>query len=132
MPQTLHRSLPLRIVAAIWRALDRLRVEEVERARSYVASQFAPSFQSVAGIANMVGDLVQYNLPASYFNSYTQSVLGVSVADVERVAKQYLGLVMEDYRVEGTERKGRPDRVVDAAAHADEEVAADGRRAAKG
>lgn len=29
--------------------------------------------------------------------------------------KQYLNLVMEDYRVEGTERRGRPDRVVDAA-----------------
>lgn len=33
----------------------------------------------------------------------------------ELTFKQYLGLVMEDYRVEGTERKGRPDRVVDAA-----------------
>ncbi|MEO8107093.1 MAG: serine protease [Actinomycetes bacterium] len=29
--------------------------------------------------------------------------------------KQYLGLVMDDYRVEGTDRRGRPDRVVDAA-----------------
>jgi predicted Zn-dependent peptidase len=65
-------------------------VEEAARARSYIASQFAPAFQSVSGIAGMIGELVQYQLPAAYFNSYTRSVLAVTPAEVERVARQYL------------------------------------------
>jgi predicted Zn-dependent peptidase len=64
--------------------------EEAARARSYIASQFAPAFQSVSGIAGMIGELVQYHLPAGYFNGYTRSVLAVTPAEIERVAKQYI------------------------------------------
>lgn len=64
--------------------------EELERAKSYIASQFAPSFQSVAGIASMLGDLVQYDLPGSYFNEYTRRILGVTKADVERAVARHI------------------------------------------
>ena len=70
--------------------LQPVPAEEAARAASYIASQFAPAFQSVSGIAGMIGELVQYGLPASYFDSYTRNVLAVTPAEIERVAKQYL------------------------------------------
>jgi predicted Zn-dependent peptidase len=70
--------------------LEPVPPEEVARARSYIAAQFAPGFQSVAGIASMLGELVQYRLPAGYFNGYTRSVMAVTPGEVERVARQYL------------------------------------------
>ena len=64
--------------------------DELERAKSFIASQFAPQFQSVAEIASMLAELVLYDLPATYFNDYTRRVLAVTKADAERVARQYI------------------------------------------
>lgn len=64
--------------------------EEVERARNFLAMRFPAGFQSVAGTASRIGELVQYGLPADYFNDYVDNVLAVTRQDVERVARQYL------------------------------------------
>ena len=47
-------------------------------------------FQSVGQIAGQINEIVTYNLPDDYFNSFIQHVLAVTKADVERVAKKYL------------------------------------------
>lgn len=64
--------------------------EEVDRARNFLAMRYPAGFQSVAGIAARLGDMVQYNLPADYFNRYVDNVLAVTKEDVERVARQYV------------------------------------------
>lgn len=64
--------------------------EEVERARNFLAMRYPAGFQSVAGIAGRLGELVQYGLPADYFNRYVANVLAVTDEDVERVARQYI------------------------------------------
>jgi zinc protease len=64
--------------------------EEVDRARNFLAMRYPAGFQSVAGIAGRIADMVQYGLPRSYFNEYVDNVLAVTRADVERVARQYI------------------------------------------
>ena len=64
--------------------------EEVERARNFLAMRYPAGFQSVAGIAARLSDLLQYDLPIDYFNTYVQNVLAVTTADVERVARHYI------------------------------------------
>jgi zinc protease len=64
--------------------------DEVERARNFLAMRYPAGFQSVGGIAGRLADMVIYDLPADYFNRYVDSVLAVTNADVERVARQYI------------------------------------------
>lgn len=67
-----------------------ISADEVERARNFLAMRYPAGFQSVAGIAARMGELVQYDLPADYFNRYVDNVLAVTKEDVERVARQYI------------------------------------------
>lgn len=64
--------------------------EEYQKAKNYLALGYADNFESVAQIAGMLGDMVLYGLPETYFNTYVQNVLGVSREDVERVAREYI------------------------------------------
>lgn len=64
--------------------------DEIDRAKNYLAMGYPSGFQSAAEIAARLADVVQYNLPLDYFNTFTQRVLAVNRADVERVARQYI------------------------------------------
>jgi zinc protease len=64
--------------------------DEVARARNFLAMRYPASFQSVSGLAGRLADMVQYDLPADYFNRYLDNVLAVTRADVERVAREYI------------------------------------------
>jgi predicted Zn-dependent peptidase len=64
--------------------------EELTRAKNYLALGYPDNFQSVGQIAGQLGEVVTYNLPDDYFNTYIQRVQAVTKADVERVAKKYL------------------------------------------
>jgi zinc protease len=64
--------------------------EEIDRARNFLAMRYPASFQSVSDLAGRLADMVQYELPADYFNRYVDNVLAVTRADVERVARQYI------------------------------------------
>jgi zinc protease len=64
--------------------------DEVSRARNFLAMRYPAGFQSVAGIAGRLADIVLYDLPADYFNRYVDNVLAVTPADVERVARRYI------------------------------------------
>lgn len=64
--------------------------EEFQKAKNYLALGYADNFESVAQIAGMLGDMVLYGLPETYFNTYVQNVLSVSREDVERVAREYI------------------------------------------
>jgi zinc protease len=64
--------------------------DEVARARNFLAMRYPAGFQSVAGIAGRIAELVQHDLPLDYFGRYVDNVLAVTRADVERVARQHL------------------------------------------
>jgi predicted Zn-dependent peptidase len=64
--------------------------EEMDRGRNYAALRFPAAFQAVAQIAAQLEDLYLYGLPLDYFNGYVQRLLGVTRADVRRVARQYV------------------------------------------
>jgi predicted Zn-dependent peptidase len=64
--------------------------EEVERGKNYVAFGFPADFQSVEQIAGQLEELVIYNLPDDYFNTYIGKILSVTKQDVQRVAQKYI------------------------------------------
>jgi zinc protease len=63
---------------------------EIALARNFLAARFAGGFESVAGIAARLGDLVLYDLPLDYYNGYVDRIRAVTRADVERVARRYI------------------------------------------
>jgi predicted Zn-dependent peptidase len=65
-------------------------VDELTRAKNYVALRFPGRFQSITTIARQLGDLVIYDLPLDYYNNYVQHIQAVTAADVRRVANQYI------------------------------------------
>jgi len=65
-------------------------VDELTRAKNYVALRFPGRFQSITTIARQLGDLVIYDLPLDYYNNYVQRIQTVTAADVRRVASQYI------------------------------------------
>jgi predicted Zn-dependent peptidase len=64
--------------------------DELTRAKNFVALRFPERFQSIGTIARQLGDIVIYDLPLDYYNSYVQRILAVTAADVRRVASQYI------------------------------------------
>jgi zinc protease len=64
--------------------------EEVERAKNFLAMRFPAGFQSVAGIAGGIAEMVQHDLPRDSFNRYVEKVLAVTREAVERVAREYI------------------------------------------
>ena len=64
--------------------------EELTRSKNFVALRFPERFQSINTIARQLGDLVIYDLPLDYYNSFVPRILAVTAADVRRVANQYI------------------------------------------
>jgi zinc protease len=67
-----------------------VRPEEVEDARNYLAGIFPLRLQTTDGVASRLAELALYGLPDDYFDSYRDRILAVTVADVERVAREHL------------------------------------------
>jgi predicted Zn-dependent peptidase len=64
--------------------------QELERGKNYVALSYPAEFQTVGQIAEQLEELVTYDLPDSYFNTYVKNVLAVTKEDVQRVARKYI------------------------------------------
>jgi zinc protease len=64
-----------------------VNTQELEKGKNYVALSFPGEFQRVDQIAGQLEDLMTYNLPDSYFNTYISNLLGVTAAEVQRVAR---------------------------------------------
>ncbi|MEX2117723.1 MAG: pitrilysin family protein [Bacteroidota bacterium] len=64
--------------------------EEFEKAKNYIALGYPDNFESVSQIAGMLAEMITFNLPDNYFNTYVNKVLAVKKADVERVAREYV------------------------------------------
>jgi predicted Zn-dependent peptidase len=64
--------------------------DELTRARNLEALGFPASFESTAGMAGNLAELVVYGLPETFFTDYVQRILAVTAADVQRAAREYL------------------------------------------
>ncbi len=78
---------------------------ELERAKQYLTLRYPRSFQSVGQIAGQLVQLVVYNLPDDYFNTYSKNILAVTKEDVQRVAKKYIDPDNIDIVVVGDRKK---------------------------
>lgn len=63
---------------------------ELERARNYLALGFPQAFQTVAGTAAMLAELVAHDLPIDTYDRYVEEIQAVTAADVQRVARATL------------------------------------------
>lgn len=78
-----------------FRELNRIRDEavpadELERAKRYIALGLPQGFETTGQVAGRLAELVVYDLPLDYYDSYVQRILAVTAADVQRVARQYV------------------------------------------
>ncbi len=64
--------------------------EEIDRAKNYTALGYPNNFQTVAGIAGEVEELVYYNLSKDYFNQYIDKILSVKDEEVKSAAEKYI------------------------------------------
>ncbi|HLP15658.1 MAG TPA: pitrilysin family protein [Bacteroidota bacterium] len=64
--------------------------EELARAKNFLALGYPDNFSNVASIAEQLEDLVTYDLPENYFNTYIARVLAVTKEDVQRAARKYV------------------------------------------
>lgn len=64
--------------------------EELEFAKNRTNGTFVTGFETPAQIAAGLVNLVVYGLPEDYFANYLKNVDGVTLADIQRVASQYL------------------------------------------
>ena len=65
-------------------------VDELSRAKRYLQLQLPGNFETTQQIAAALVPVALYGLPLDYYNHYVQSVEGVTQADVNRVAQQYV------------------------------------------
>jgi zinc protease len=63
---------------------------ELEKAKRYLQLQLPGEFETTGDIASQLIPVVVYGLPLDYHNSYVQRIEAVTVADVQRVAQQYV------------------------------------------
>jgi len=64
--------------------------DELARAKNYVALRFPSAFETTGDISRRLEDSLVYKLPDDYFAKYVQNIQAVAVADVQRVAQQYI------------------------------------------
>ena len=69
---------------------DTVPVDELEKAKRYLQLQLPGRFETTGGIAGQLSQLVTYDVPLSFYNSYTQNIAAVTQADVQRVARKHI------------------------------------------
>lgn len=65
-------------------------VDELERARNYVALGLPRQFETVGSVASQLANLTIYGLDASFYSTYVQKIMAVTAQDVQRVAGRYV------------------------------------------
>ena len=69
---------------------DTVPRDELKKTKRYLQLQLPGSFETTGGIAGQLAQLVRYDVPLSFYNGYIAGVAGVTQADVQRVARQYI------------------------------------------
>jgi zinc protease len=64
--------------------------EELSREKNLRALRFPGTFETTSGTASRLAELVIYGLPETFFVDYVPKIQGVTAADLQRAAAQYL------------------------------------------
>jgi zinc protease len=64
--------------------------DELEKAKNFLALLLPRSFETTQSLAGALAQMFIFNLPADYFETYTERVRAVTPADVHRVATRYI------------------------------------------
>lgn len=64
--------------------------EELDFVKKGLAGSFALTFETASQIASAMQNLVLYSLPDDYYETYLQKIDGVTLEEVQQVAKKYL------------------------------------------
>jgi zinc protease len=99
---------------------DGVTAEELSFVKKGYAGSFALNFETPSQIAGAIQDLVLYNLPDNYYNTYLQNVDITTLHEVNDAAKRYLNsstmafVVVGDLKViqDGCEKLGIEESVL--------------------
>jgi zinc protease len=69
---------------------DTVPRDELERAKRYLQLGLPQGFETTRGIAGQLLPLLAYDVPLDFYNTAVQRIGGVTQADVQRVARQYI------------------------------------------
>jgi len=77
------------------RELRRIRDEpvpaaELAKAKAYLTLGLPGEFETTAGAAARLRELLAYSLPLDYYDRYVDHIAAVTAEDVQRVARQYI------------------------------------------
>jgi zinc protease len=64
--------------------------DELTRAKNYEALGFPAGFEATADMAANLINLVVYSLPEAFFSDYVPKIQGITVAEVQKAAAQYI------------------------------------------
>lgn len=78
-----------------FKELNRIRTEpvpaaELEKAKAYLALGFPEALETTSSVAAQLAGLVTYDIPPTFFGEYVQRIMGVTAADVQRVANAHV------------------------------------------
>ena len=95
----------------IFKELDGMRqpipADELAKAKNFEALGFPAEFETTAGMAGNLIQLVIYGLPESFFTEYVPKILAVTPADVDRAANQYISPTGSPSSSSATSRRSR-------------------------
>jgi zinc protease len=63
---------------------------ELTRGKNLVALSYPGGFQSITEIAGQIEEMINYDLPVTYFNDYVGKMLSVNGSEVNAAAKKYI------------------------------------------
>jgi zinc protease len=69
---------------------DTVPSAELRKAKRYLQLGMPGDFETTQQIANQLVPVALYGLPLNYYNNYVANIEGVTQADVQRVARQYI------------------------------------------
>lgn len=64
--------------------------EELKGEQSQATLSLPGTFETVRQLSGAYGDILQYNLPDDYFNTYTAKILAVTPEEANEIAKKYI------------------------------------------
>lgn len=75
--------------------LNRIRdeavpMDELERAKQYVALRLPQQFETSGQIAGRMAELATYDLPLAWYDDYVREIMAVTSQDVQRAAQQHV------------------------------------------
>ena len=73
-------------------SVEAIPVNELERARNYVALRLAERFETGQDVASRLSEIVEHGLPTDFYDSFVEGIQDVSIDDAAAAARDYLAL----------------------------------------